>query len=62
VTFFLRQPSFDLGGGRRYRADFLIFWHDGHVSIEDVKGYQTKEFKLKKAIVEERYPIEVEII
>ena len=62
LSFFLRQPMFDLPGGVTYRADFIIFWSDGNVTIEDVKGFETSEFKLKKKMVEELYPINIEVV
>ena len=62
VLYFLRQVPFDLGAGTKYRCDFLIFWKDGSHTVEDVKGYATKEFKLKKKLVESKYPIKIEIV
>lgn len=62
IIFFLRQPLFDLPGGTTYRADFIIFWSDGNTTIEDVKGFETKEFILKKKQVEALYPIELQIV
>ena len=62
VVFFLRQPLFDLGGGTTYKADFLIFWASGGVTIEDVKGFKTKEFIRAKKQVEARYPVKIEVI
>ncbi len=62
VLFFLRQPLFDLGGGTTYKADFIIFWKDGHASIEDVKGMRTKSFNKAKKQVEAKYPVEIEIV
>lgn len=62
IIFFLRQPLFDLPGGTTYRADFIIFWSNGNVTIEDVKGFETTEFKLKKKQVESLYPIQIEIV
>jgi hypothetical protein len=59
VVFFLRQPRFDLPGSTKYYADFLVFWKDGTVTIEDTKGHQTSEYKLKKRQVEALYPIEI---
>jgi len=60
VVFYLRQPMFDLPGGVTYKADFAIYWTDGHVSFEDVKGYRTKDFVMKKKMVESQYPISIE--
>jgi len=42
VRWFVRQPSFDLPGGIKYRADFLVVWDDGRVEVEDVKGFRTR--------------------
>jgi hypothetical protein len=61
VSFFLRQVPFHLPGGVTYRADYLIFWTAGVVTIEDVKGYETSEFKAKKRMVEALYPVEIEV-
>ena len=60
VGWFIRQPLFDLGGGTKYRADFLIVWTDGHVSIEDVKGHKTKAYLRSKKQVEALYPVVIE--
>ena len=38
VVFFIRQTRFDLPGGLIWRADFVVFWKDGSVTVEDVKG------------------------
>lgn len=62
VKYFIRQPSFDIGAGVKYKADFLIVWTNGKVTIEDVKGYQTPTFKMKKKLVEAKYPIKIELI
>lgn len=59
VLFFHRQPIFDLPGGTTYRADFLVFWADGHVTWEDVKGVKTPAYKKAKKQVEAVYPVEI---
>jgi|SRR5579871_6356532 len=69
VLWFVRHPSFDLGGGVRYIADFLVTWatpyamakHYGEgewpgVTVEDTKGVETAAFKIKKRLMGERYP------
>jgi len=62
VVVFLRQPMFDLPGNVRYRADFIEFRADGSVHVIDVKGVKTKDFIMKKKMVEDIYcPIEIEI-
>lgn len=57
--FFLRQVPFHLPGGVRYVVDFAIFWKDGTVTFEDVKGFKTPDYIAKKKMVEATYPIEV---
>jgi len=59
VLFFLRQVPFDLPGNTKYLADFLVFWSDGSVTVEDVKGYRTSEYKLKRRQVQQLYPIQI---
>lgn len=59
VVFFLRQVPFYLPGGVKYICDFLIFWTNGTVTIEDVKGFKTESYKAKKKMVEALYPIEI---
>jgi hypothetical protein len=55
VITFLRQTPFHLPGGVKYVCDFTVFWKDGNVTFEDVKGFKTPAYKNKKAIVEEIY-------
>lgn len=63
VVMFLRQPLFDLGAGVTYRADFMEFYADGTVRVVDVKGMPpTEAFKIKKKLVEQRYPVEIEVV
>ena len=57
----LRQVPFHLPGGVTYRLDFLEFWADGSVHAVDVKGAMTKEFIIKKKLVESLYPIQIEL-
>ncbi len=61
VLFFLSQVSLPLSdsGKVKYVCDFLIFWTNGSVTFEDVKGFRTPQYKMKKKLVEERYPIEI---
>jgi len=49
------QPSFVLPGGIRYRPDFIVCGNDGTVWLEDVKGVETQEFKLKKKLWDSHY-------
>ena len=59
VIFFLRQVPFHLPGNVTYRVDYQIFWKDGHVTFEDVKGMRTKQFIMKKKMVEALYPVNI---
>jgi hypothetical protein len=61
IVHFHRQPIFDLPGGTTYRADFQIFWKDGTVTYEDVKGHRTDAYIRAKKQTEALYP-DVEII
>lgn len=61
VSHFLRQVPFHLPGKTRFVCDFVVFWSDGRVTYEDVKGIQTETFRLKKRQVEELYPVEIEV-
>lgn len=62
LLFYIRQPSFDLPGGVKYRADFMEFWIDGEVKIIDVKGVDTPQSKMKRKQVEALYPITIHIV
>lgn len=59
VVFFLMQTPFHLPGNVKYISDFLIFWTDNSVTIEDVKGMKTPLYIVKKKIVETIYPIQI---
>ena len=43
-------------GNTRYRPDFMVCDSSGLVWVEDVKGVETKEFKIKKKDWEALYP------
>jgi hypothetical protein len=59
VLFFLRQVPFYLPGGVKYLLDFLVFWADGSVTMEDSKGVRTPLYIAKKKMVEAIYPVEI---
>lgn len=59
IIFFLRQVPFYLAGGVKYICDFMIFWADGSVTFEDVKGMKTPLYIAKKKMVESTYPVEI---
>lgn len=59
LVFFLRQTPFHLPGNAKYLSDFICFWQDETVTIEDVKGIRTPMYILKKKLVESLYPIKI---
>lgn len=50
IRWWMPHPRFDLIGDVRFAADFLVESADGGWHVEDVKGVQTAEFKLKKKL------------
>ena len=59
ILFFLRQVPVHLSGGVKYVCDFLIFWSDGTVTFEDIKGFRTDLYRTKKKMVEAKYPFKI---
>jgi ribosomal protein L27 len=59
IIFFLRQTPFYLPGNVKYVCDFVVFWQDGSITFEDVKGIKTPMYVLKKKQVESIYPIRI---
>ncbi len=62
VLFFLRQIPFDLPGRTRYVCDFQVFYSNGDISFVDTKGKDTALSQTKRKMVEELYPITIEIV
>ena len=62
LLFYLRQVPFEIAGGVKYRCDFMEFWKDGSVVVTDCKGFFTSQSKAKISMVEDLYPIEVNIV
>jgi hypothetical protein len=62
VLFFLRQVPVHLPGNVRYVVDFLVFYADGSCKFIDVKGYDTPLSKTKRKMVEDVYPITIEVV
>jgi len=61
-----RQVKFsvDVNGKHicNYFLDFKVWWSDGSITFEDVKGVETPVFKLKKKLVEAIYNIKITLI
>lgn len=62
VRFYIRQAPFDLPGNIKYLVDFIIFWSNGDVTFEDVKGLMTPTSKLKIKQVEDLYGIKITLV
>jgi hypothetical protein len=56
--FWLQTPIL-LPGPTKYVDDFTVFWADDTVTIEDVKGFRTPQYTLKKKQVEALYPFKI---
>jgi hypothetical protein len=61
ILWFVRQVTFELEGGVKYRADFLVV-NLGGVDVVDTTGVMTpaKRDKLKQMLA--RYGIEVQVV
>ena len=59
IVFFLRQVPLHMPGGIKYVCDFVVFWSKGDVTFEDVKGFKTDLYKVKKKLVEHHYPLKI---
>ena len=55
IRWFTRQPSFILPGGHRYRPDFMVCDNAGAMWVEDVKGFETEGFRLKRDLWRETF-------
>jgi len=62
LLFFLRQVPFHIAPDVTYRADFMLFYTDGNVEVWECKGYDTPEWKIKKKMVENIFPIEIKVV
>lgn len=59
LLFFLMQTPLHISPGTVYRVDFVEFWKSGEVRFIDVKGMKLPMYKLKKKLVEEKYPFKI---
>jgi len=57
------QPRYDIIINSKfcgfYKADFKVYYSDGRIDLEDVKGIKTTVYNLKKKIVEAMYNIKI---
>lgn len=54
-VMFLHQVPFRMPGSV-YWADFMVFWKDGAVTVEDVKGMRTAAYKKQLAMMAIHFP------
>jgi len=54
-------PKSEFGREIRYIADF-VYYEDGHMVVEDTKGYRTDVYKLKARLFAERYGFQIKEI
>lgn len=63
---FLLQESFKKNGKTYRKIDYIadfMYEEKGKVIVEDVKGMETKEFKIKRKLFEYKYPdLELKLI
>jgi len=45
-----------------YKADFVVQWPDGRVTVEDTKGVETPMFRLAKKLVKACHNIDIVLI
>jgi hypothetical protein len=51
ARLWIPQPRFRLGCPENiYVADFLVWWSDGRVTVDDVKGIETAKFRRDKKL------------
>lgn len=62
IAGFCLQPIFILAPELKYKADFIVFNNDGSFEIIDVKGFKTKEYKVKKKVFEDKYRLKIKEI
>ena len=65
VSFDMQVPYvFTINGVKvsTYRADFVVTWPDGRITVEDTKGVETPDFKIKKNLMLALYGIEVKLV
>lgn len=63
ISSFKVHPKYKISAKKFYEADFEVAYPDGHKEVEDVKGFETSDFKLKADLFRERYPdLELKIL
>ncbi len=58
IKWFCRQPIYDLPGFT-YRPDFIVCDRNGKIEVQDVKGFRTRDYDLKRRAMQAVWNIEV---
>lgn len=61
IRFFLRQPAFDLPGGKKHYVDYCLFTKENVIFVES-KGRDTTIGKLKREQVEAIFDIDIFVV
>lgn len=56
IDHFDIHPVFRLTPEIKYIADFMVYYKNGEIEVEDVKGIETPEFKLKCKLFDREHP------
>jgi hypothetical protein len=62
VVVWFAQVPFKLALGVTYIADFVVIMPDWSVRVEEVKGFETREWKLKRKLFESKYGHEIKVL
>jgi hypothetical protein len=60
ILHFDIHPAFHLAPGVRYTADFMVYYPDGRIEVQDVKGGRataTEAFKVRQRLFDAGHPL-----
>ncbi len=62
IRSWTRQIPFRMPDGSIHRVDFMVFYGDGRFAMVEVKGRDLATGRLKRAVVEEKYGVGIEVV
>ena len=62
IRSWTRQVPFRMPDGSTHRVDFMVFYGDDRFSLVEVKGRDLAAGRLKRAVVEEKYGVGVDVV
>ena len=62
IRSWTRQIPFRMPDGSIHRVDFMVFYDDGTFELIEVKGRDLAAGRLKRAVVEDRYGVRIELV